>query len=163
MKKFTMSAIVLSGLIGGLAATPAVLAQTAAPGAAQTQPQAHHHRLPSERLDARLAYLKTALKITPAQEPQWNALADVMRKQAHDMDARMEQRHAQPQPGAQSATAIDRLQQRQQFLSDAAARTSDLLNVAKPLYASFTPDQKKIADEMLSGGHRHGHGHGRWN
>jgi len=33
-----------------------------------------------ERVEARLAYLKTALKITDAQQSQWDAFASVMRK-----------------------------------------------------------------------------------
>jgi hypothetical protein len=31
-----------------------------------------------KRIEARLAYLRTALKITDAQQPQWNANADVL-------------------------------------------------------------------------------------
>ena len=174
MRKAIVSGLILAGLAGGLAAPSLVSAQTAAPdAAAQAQPPAaptsqrpqRHHALPGERIDARLAYLKTALKITPAQEKQWSALAAVLRRQAQDMDAKMQQRREarqnqdQAQPQA-PAGAIERLEQRQQFLADAAKRTGAIVAAAKPLYAAFSPEQKQTADELLahSGGHHFRHG-----
>ena len=117
-----------------------------------------------ERIDARLAYLKTALKITPAQETQWNALADVLRAHATTMDkdiqARRAARNDQP-ASSQRPTAIERLEQRQKVLSTAAARMDEVVAAAKPLYAAFSNDQKQTADELLN--HRgHRFGHGRW-
>src|SRR5215831_17005918 len=98
MTKLALPALVLTGLIGLSAASPFVYAQATAPavqGQAAPDRAAQRQRpLPGERIDARLAYLKTALKITPAQEPQWNALADVLRRQARDRDADIQQRRA---------------------------------------------------------------------
>lgn len=88
----------------GLAATvPQAFAQ--APGA-EGRPQARHFaqgqghglrafRSPTEQVEAQFAYLKTAPKITPDQETQWNAFADVKRKQAREATARMEKFRAQ--------------------------------------------------------------------
>jgi protein CpxP len=117
-------------------------------------------RMLGERVDARIAYMKTALKITPAQERQWNAVADVIRKQAKAVDDERQARRAQPRP--QSVSAIDRLQQRQQSMTASAARLNELVDVARPLYVSLNDEQKKTADEMLAaGGGRFRH-HGRW-
>jgi hypothetical protein len=158
MNKFVQSAVMMTALYGGMAYLPAAAyAQASPPDAtrAQTQDRARAPRLPSERIEARLAYIKTALKITPAQEPQWNTLANVLRAQARVMDSEITARRAETP--ATSLTAIERLERRQKFLTAAAARTNDVLNAAKPLYASLNDDQKKIADELLDRGSRRGH------
>jgi len=179
MRKAIVSGLILAGLAGGLAAPSLVYGQDADPSTAQApaaqapapaaQPHRMHHRaLPGERIDARLAYLKTALKITPAQEKQWNALAAVLRRQAQDMDAKIQEhrqaREAQGQAQTQRTppSAIERLERRQQMLSDAAKRNNAILTAAKPLYASLSTDQKQTADELLAhgGGHRWHHARG---
>jgi hypothetical protein len=163
MRKTIISGVILAGL----AAPSLVLAQAATPTPPAPQPHMarpeHHRPLPGQLVDARLAFLKTALKITPAQEPQWNAFATVMRQQAREMDAKMEQMrqaHQTQGQGAPRPDAIERLQHRQEFLAAAAARTNALLTAAKPLYASFSPQQKQMADDLLvhDGGHHFRHG-----
>src|SRR5690242_11013570 len=76
--------------------------------AAAQDGQEHHHMLPSEMIEPRLAFLKTALKITDAQAKQWSAFADVMRKQAKDRDARITAMRAYKDA---NLTVIDRMQQ----------------------------------------------------
>jgi len=119
----------------------------------------HNRPLPSETIEARLAYAKTALKITDAQAKQWNVVADLMRKQAKDQDALITARraHRDEQPNA-----IERLELRQKMMANAAARLSDLITAAQPLYATFSDDQKHLADDLLErrfsgfrGGFRH--------
>jgi protein CpxP len=158
MRKLAASTLVLTALVAGYASLPQAVAQTATPDAArvQTQDRARQLRLPGERIDARLAYLKTALKITPTQEPQWNTFAGLLRRQAAQMDGEIQARRDTSAP--KPTTAIERLEQRQKYMQTAAARMDEMLTAAKPLYASFTDDQKKVADEFLSrGGQRHGH------
>src|SRR5258705_197158 len=58
--------------------------------------------LPSERVEARLAYIKTALKITDAQQPQWNTFADALRKQAAEGDKRIQAWRAQARKACSS-------------------------------------------------------------
>jgi protein CpxP len=165
MNKFVKSAVMMTALYGGVATLPlAAYAQAVPPDAAQAQTQyrARTPRLPSERIEARLAYVKTALKITPAQEPQWNTLANVMRAQARAMDSEMTARRAEKAAAGTTPaprTAIDRLESRQKMLTLAVARTNDVLTAAKPLYATLNDDQKKIADDLLSRdrGSRRGH------
>ena len=93
-----------------LAAAPAGEA-TATPRAA---PERRAFRSPTERVEARLAYIKTALKITDAQQAQWDGFANVLRKQARDMDQRIQKfrrrllrKHleAEQHPGQRSRSA----------------------------------------------------------
>jgi periplasmic protein CpxP/Spy len=151
-----------------VAAAPAASAS----GSERAAPQRRAFRSPTDRVEARLAYLKTALKITDAQSAQWESFAAVMRKQAGDTEQRMQQRRAQFQKqGAEraerrNASAIDRLERTQQRMAARSARLNEVITAAKPLYAALTPEQQQIADTMLSrqgkrgghGGHnRHGH------
>jgi len=167
MNKFVTSALIAAGLVS---ATPLVLAQATADAPQSRQMQRHEHAqrafsLPSERVEARLAYLKTALKITDAQRPQWDAFADVARKQAQDADQRVAQRRGQREEGARPS-AIQRLEMRQVRLNAQSQRLGEILTAAKPLYAVLSPEQKQIADGLLAArgqhgrfGHGHMHGH----
>jgi hypothetical protein len=116
--------------------------------------------LPSERIEARLAFIRTALKITDAQTPQWNAYADLRRRQAKEADQRIQafRSQAQAQPGAQMQrpNAIERLERRQSMHAAAVTRLNEVLAVQKPLYAALSAEQRQIADRVLSGGPRGG-------
>jgi len=157
MKRLVVSTVLSATLA---AAAPLALAQSAAAGPQarhQAEPQhgARASRMPGERVEARLAYLKTALKITAAQQAQWDAFANALRQQAQAMDARIQARRAQMAEGRRDApNAIARLERQQERLAAAAARVNEILQAAKPLYAALTPEQQKIADELLA--RRHG-------
>lgn len=142
------------------------------PDSARPQRQAPEKRafqMPSQRVEARLAYAKTALKITDTQQSQWESFANVLRKHARDMDQRFQQRRAQweaarsAQAGAGAearaqrakTTAIERLERTQQRMAERSARLNEVIAAAKPLYAALSPEQKQIADGMLS---QQGHG-----
>lgn len=115
----------------------------------------------SERVEARLAYLKTALAITDLQQPQWQQFADVLRRHARDMDERRQQRLAQAQQQSASAatvSAIDRLERRQQQMAARYHRLGEVITAAKPLYAVLSPEQQQVADTLMN---RRGHGHSR--
>jgi hypothetical protein len=165
MKKTVLSTLV-SVALASLAAAPA-LGQSAGPGAggqhfAQRQHEGQRaSRLPSERVEARLAYLKTALKITDAQQAQWNGFADTLRKHARDADKRVEAARteaARREKGAQP-TAIERMERGQERIATAYTRISETLAAAKPLYAALSPEQQKIADELLAPGRQAGPRH----
>lgn len=167
MHKLVLSTLVFAGLA---AATPLAFAQSAV-DAPQTRHHAQRHQheqrplsLPGERIEARLAYLKTALKITDVQQPQWEEFANTLRKHAKDMDQRIQARRSQTAQRGTKPTAIERLERRQSRLAAASARLNDTLAAAKPLYAALTPEQQRVADELLAAprrGMRHGHGRGR--
>jgi hypothetical protein len=107
---------------------------------------------PTERVEAKLAYVKTALKISAAQQAQWDAYADLVRKNAKDMEQRFQSRQSggPRHPGHQRPTAIERLEREQAFHAEAVTRLNQLLAVQKPLYAALSPEQQKIADVVLN-------------
>jgi periplasmic protein CpxP/Spy len=115
-------------------------------------------RLPSERVEERLAAAKTKLKITAEQETQWNAFADVTRKHAKTADERMKAMR-DGKRSQEKLTAVQRLERRQQMLAAQSKRLDEVIATAKPLYAVLSSEQKAIADELMSrrGHGRHGH------
>ncbi len=168
MNKLLAGALVSIGLTA--ATTSLTMAQNATPSATpgtQTQQgvqgRGHHEfKMPSERTEARLDFLWKKLGITSAQEPQWNAFASTLRKQAAQRDARVQEWRAQAQSGQRPhLSAVAKLERHQQFLTAAAANANEVLAVQKPLYAVLSDEQKQIADKyMVPGGGRHMHHRG---
>lgn len=112
---------------------------------------------PTERIEARLAYVKTALKISDRQQTQWDAYAALLRKQAKEMEDRFDQNRAQrgQMPGPQNRpNAIERLERQQSMHASAIVRLNELLAVQKPLYAALSAEQQKVADVVLGAGMR---------
>ena len=69
--------------------TAAVQGATPPPPAAAASPMAGHPvpgKTAEERVERRIKELHSQLQITPAEEPQWNEFAQVMRENARDMD-----------------------------------------------------------------------------
>ncbi len=100
-------------------------------------------------VDRQVADLKKQLKITPQQEPQFNAFAEVMRKNAQDADALMRQ-------APQTQNAVEGLKQAQQFTETQAEGMKRLVPALQALYDSLSDPQKKVADRVLGGGEEAG-------
>jgi protein CpxP len=134
------------------------LAQTA-PGPSNstaTPSEARHHAmermLPGQIVDGRIAFLKTELKVTPAQETQWQQVEAAMRQNAKALDQTIT-------AARQNRTTIDavrRLELREQFAKVRADNDARLLAAFKPLYASLSPEQQQMANQLV-GAHHHGH------
>jgi hypothetical protein len=171
MRRFSEKAVAavafVTALGGSLIAFPLLLDGQAfaldAKGTADAQPPEHHFPLPSEMVEPRLAFAKTALKITDTQTKQWNAVADVIRKQAKDRDARVTAMRAYRDT---KFTLVDRMEQREKALTQQAADLAELTAAIKPLYAVLSDDQKETANHLLMHGMGHGEhgrfGHGGW-
>ena len=163
MDKLLIATLFTAGLASAI---PGAVAQTApsqtnAPQARQAEQYRHakrSSRMPSERVEARLAQLQTALKITDAQKGLWENFAAVMRKHARELDQRVQERraHMAERSQRQQLSAIERLERRQQIMATRAQRLNELIVAGKPLYAAFTPEQKQVADGLLAS--RHGRG-----
>lgn len=98
--------------------------------------------MPLKHVEGRLAFLKTELKITPAQEPQWTKFAEVVRNTTKNAQA------AKP-PMMKPSTAPDRLGHYEKTLVARLETVRALKAAVDPLYASFSDEQKKLADELL--------------
>jgi hypothetical protein len=96
-------------------------------------------------VEGRLPFLKTELKITDAQLPLWNAVADAIRANAKSMGEMM--RGAM---GAhQTATLPDRLAMREKMITGHLEALRKFKTALDPLYAALSDEQKKTADEIM--------------
>ena len=109
--------------------------------------------MPLKHVEGRLAFLKTELKITPAQEPQWAKFADVVRGTAQNARGKTAEAAKPPmmQSGMKPSTAPERLAHYEKALTVRLETVRALKAAVDPLYASLSDDQKKVADELLIG------------
>ncbi len=140
-------------------ATSGAFAQASAPQAASSAASsaaAQDHAAKREaRVEQRIAYLHTQLKITAAQEPQWKTFADVMRSNAQNMSRLFVQRTQ----AEQTQSALDNMKQYAEIAQAHADDMKQLVDAFTPLYDSFSPEQKKVADTTFrQAGDHHGHG-----
>jgi protein CpxP len=144
-----LGALALASPMGAAAAQsagPAQLAQASpSPGAPATAPQQTPRRSPAERVEARIKRLHDRLKITPAQEPQWNAVAQVMRDNAQAMQQAIQQRQQ-----ARGLTAVDDLKAYEAIADAHAQGLQKLVPAFQALYQSMSDEQKKEADAYFS-------------
>ena len=93
-----------------------------------------------------LSFLKTELKITDAQAPQWNAFADAERANAKAMRDMMAAMVANRGLG----TFPERLELHEKLMATRLDELHHEKSAADALYAVLSADQKKTADELLS-------------
>jgi len=126
----------------------AALAQTApapaAPAPAAPAPAAKMAPA-SPTAEARIKSLHRALGITAAQEPQWQAVADVMRGNTATTRALVEERLAK----LKTMTAIDDLNSYAAIVDAHAAGVKKLMTAFETLYDSLSDAQKKKADALF--------------
>ena len=139
------------GLAPALAQTaPAPANSTAAPS------EARHHAMermmPGQFVDGRIAFLKAQLKITPAQEAQWQQVEAAMRENAKTLD----QTITTARHNRGNMDAVQRLELREQFAKVRVDNDARLLAAFKPLYASLSPEQQQMANQLV-GAHHYWH------
>ena len=98
-------------------------------------------------IEGQIASLKTELKIAQDQAPQWNRFADALRASAKSMNGMFQQ---MMQPGT-ATTLFARLDRQEAMLTSHLSSVKALKETLEPLYASFSDEQKKIADSMMIG------------
>jgi hypothetical protein len=101
----------------------------------------------ASNVEGRIASLKTELKITEAQAPQWARFADALRATAGSMNGMYQQ---VMQPGV-TGTLAARLDRQDAMLSAHLKSVKALKEALAPLYASFSDEQKKVADSTMIG------------
>ena len=97
-------------------------------------------------IEGRVAFLKTELKITDAQLPLWNAVADAMRASAQDIG--MPNCMSMTQS---SGTLPEKLAAREKAMRGHLEALRKLTAAVEPLYAALSDGQKKTADALLIG------------
>ena len=98
-----------------------------------------------ERVERRIKELHSQLQITPAEEPQWNEFAQVMRENARDMDQAFMQR-AQQFP---RMNAVQNTQSYEQLSREHAQRVEKLVPAFQKLYDAMPDQQKRLADQVF--------------
>jgi len=139
------------GLAPALAQTaPAPANSTAAP----SEPRHHamEKMMPGQFVEGRIAFLKAQLKITPAQEAQWQQVEAAMRENAKTLD----QTITTARQNRGNIDAVQRLELRAQFAKVRVDNDARLLAAFKPLYASLSPEQQQMANQLV-GAHHHWH------
>jgi hypothetical protein len=100
-------------------------------------------------VEGRLAFLKTELKITDAQLPLWNAVADAVRTNAKSMGEMMSGGMMGSSQAA--ATLPEKLALHEKMMTAHLEALRRLKTAVDPLYAALSPEQKKTADELAMG------------
>jgi protein CpxP len=136
------------GIVSAQAGGGAVLQLAQAGGRGKAAPEAP--QAGGSDVDRQIADLKKQLKITPQQEPQFNAFAEVMRNNAQELDALMQQASS-GQPNA-----VEQVKRFAQFSETQANGMKRLVPALQALYDSLSDPQKKVADRVLGGGEEPG-------
>lgn len=110
---------------------------------AQMDPQAG---APASYLEARIAFAKSELAITSAQEPAWQAYATALRGQVQPMSTHMA---GMRQAMMGNAALPDRLAARVSFLEGQLDSLKAIRDVAVQLYGQLDAAQKEKADRLL--------------
>ena len=98
--------------------------------------------------EGRLAFIKTELKITDVQMPQWNAFADAVRANATAATDIHRSMASQNKPGS---TLPERLAMEDKVLSAHFAAFKKIHESLTKLYDALSPEQRKAADGIVIG------------
>jgi periplasmic protein CpxP/Spy len=153
-RNLTIAALALATALGGAGVATLPLQQAAAQAANPAQPPARPAppmRPRASHIDGRIAYMKAELKITPAQEAQWDKVAQVLRQNETERRTAFEQVRANRKP---PENALQHLEGEARFAAMRAQQADRFLAAFRPLYDSLSATQKKSADDLL-GPHRH--------
>jgi hypothetical protein len=99
-----------------------------------------------DRVEGRIAFLRTELKITDAQAGAWNAFADAIRANAKRLgDLRASMMTGQPRP----ATLVDRLDLQERWFSARLEGTRAFKSAFVNLSSVLSDEQKQTANELV--------------
>ena len=148
-----------SKTVAGLLATTTIAfgiaAQAAEPGSGceKMGPGMMQERMkmmgdPAARAEQHITKLKSELKITPAQEPLWQAFAEKVKANAGQGMKAMREK------GKETMPAPERMAQMIAMMKERTAALESVSEPFKRLYDALTPEQKVIADKHGVFGHR---------
>jgi hypothetical protein len=116
-------------------------------GARQTQqPARNGAERKAQEVEEHINQLHRELHITPAEEAQWDTVAQTMRENAQNLDRAIDQRDA----SIGTASAVDNLKSYADVVQAHAAAVMRLADSFSPLYSEMSDEQKKLADEIFS-------------
>ncbi len=133
----------LSGPVFAQGTTPTDSANTPTP--ATRSDHAKPERGGMVQVERRITGLQKRLKITPEQQPQWDAFTAVMRQNAVHMEALQRDR-------ADKVTTMTASEDMRSYADVARAHADDvqrLVPAFDALYAAMTPEQRATADRTF--------------
>lgn len=144
--------VAIAALMGAtFVVTPLTATRALAQAAATPTPAAATAETKGETVEQRITDLHAALQITPAEEAQWNGVAQAMRENAAAMDKLVAANRTSP---PQNMTAVQDLQTYQQFAQAHVDGLKNLTAAFSTLYDAMPDAQKKVADQVfLTSGH----------
>jgi protein CpxP len=121
-------------------------AQTA--GARGADTASHHAMMQSEGkhstdVERHIKDLHAKLKITAAEESQWESVAQTMRENARELDEAIAKREG-------GASAVDDLNAYGEMVQAHADAIKKLATAFSSLYATMPEEQKKVADQLFA-------------
>jgi len=99
-----------------------------------------------ETVEQRITSLHASLKITPAEETNWNGVAKVMRANAAEVDKLVAEKSSKASAGM---TAVQDLQTYEKFAKAHVEGLKTLTSSFETLYKAMPAEQKKNADEVF--------------
>jgi hypothetical protein len=152
-KPFTLPALAAAAFSAALIAAPVCAsAQSSSNDTASSDSSAmsQHDAMAQQHadtIDQRIASLHEELKITPAEEKDWDAVAKTMRDNADAMEKLASEKQAQSNEGM---TALDDLKTYAEFAQAHVDHLKKLTSVFETLYDAMPEQQKKLADQVFA-------------
>jgi protein CpxP len=139
--------VAIAALLGAtMLAVPLTAAWAQSPAAPQTVAAAGAIETKGETVEERITALHMALKITPAEETQWNGVAQAMRENSSAMDKLAASNRTTP---PQNMTAVQDLKSYQEYAQAHVDGLKNLSSAFSTLYDAMPDAQKKVADEVF--------------
>ena len=161
MRRLILASVAAVALAGAPAAFRAAAAPGDGPDEQRVRAMAEDHAF---MLDARLAGMKAALKLTPEQEKLWapfeSAVRDAAKSRMEAMRAMHEKMHEDMHKG-ERPSPIERMTEMSEHLAKASAEIKLIADAAKPLFDSLDETQKHHFGPLLMS-LREGSMHGGW-
>ena len=108
--------------------------------------------MPYRHIEGRLAFLKTELKITSEQEAQWTKFADAVRATTKSAsDGMRPMMMGSGMMHGQAPTALDVMNRYEKTLTIRLDAVRAVKAAFEPLYGVLSDEQKKTANELLTG------------
>jgi LTXXQ motif family protein len=101
-----------------------------------------------DRVEGRIAFLRTELKIPDTQSAAWNAFADTLRNNAKSLG--QVRASMMSQAGTAPQSLVDRLTLQEKWLAARLEGTRAMKSALTNLAGTLSDDQKKTADQLLA-------------
>jgi hypothetical protein len=150
----TIATLALGALLAGSGTYALAQPAPALDAPAASQDQGRQDRRPrlsqddfNRLVDARIASIKAGLKLNADQERLWAPVETAIRTSAGERFTRMQERPDRDE--RRSMDFMQRLERRSAMVTDRAQRSTAVTTALRPLWDTFTEDQKRVAPRLM--------------